>query len=65
MVKLTKNIEQVMDSILRNVDGIKKDWDKIKIKYNKAGARRIRRFLDDISKKKVELRKLMLEAEQR
>jgi len=37
--------------------------EKIKVKYTKAGARRLRRHLDNLAKLKVALRKEMLEYE--
>jgi hypothetical protein len=37
--------------------------EKIKVKYTKAAARRLRKHLDNIAKLKVELRKEMLEYE--
>jgi hypothetical protein len=55
--------EEIMEAILGNFRKVESDWEKISEKYSVAGARRIRKALDEISKQKVELRKSMLKKE--
>ena len=55
--------DQIMESILGNFKKIEKDWEKISEKYSVAGARRIRKALDEVAKQKIDLRKSMLAKE--
>lgn len=65
MAQVTNEINEIMGSVLENFENVKADWEKITEKYSVAGARRIRKALDEIARKKVDLRKAMLEEEKK
>jgi len=58
---------ETLDNILNEVEEELKEalfeTEKIKVKYTKASARRLRRHLDKLAKLKVSLRKEMLDYE--
>ncbi len=58
-----KESELIMTDILKDMETVKDSWDKIQHRYSVAGAIRVRKALDDISKQKVMLRKAMIKEE--
>lgn len=60
-----KEYEVIMEKILKEFESIKDDWDKVKKRYSVAGAVRMRKALDNISKQKIALRKAMLREEKK
>jgi len=57
--KLYKTLEMVEEELKEALF----ESEKLRAKYTKAGARRLRRHLDKLAKLKIELRKEMLEYE--
>jgi len=60
---LTKELEQLIETVDEELKEALVEVEKLKVKYTKAAARRLRRHLDKLAKLKVELRKEMLEYE--
>ena len=54
---------QIMEDITASFDRITEDWEKLKVNQNAAASRRIRKSLDEISRMKISLRKVMLAEE--
>lgn len=65
MAQVTREIEEIMNSILENVNIATENWERLQKRYSISGARRIRKAYDEVSRKKVELRKAMLEEERK
>ena len=62
-MKIDKEVEKILNT---TEDELKKalfESEKIKKRYTKAGAKRLRRHLDRLAKLKIKLRKEMLEYE--
>ena len=59
----TPNLDKILEEVDFELKEALFELEKIKYKYTKAAAKRLRRHLDKIAKLKVELRKEMLEYE--
>jgi len=62
---MNDKIKMVMEEILGDIRQVETEWENLTKRYTKAGAVRLRKALDSIAKKKVELRKEMLEQERK
>ncbi|WP_457562701.1 hypothetical protein [Caminibacter pacificus] len=58
-----ESLDKVLYEVEEELKGALFEAEKIKVKYTKASARRLRRHLDNLAKLKVTLRKEMLEYE--
>jgi len=62
-MNIVKELETLINQVEEELKESLVEVEKIKVKYTKAGARRLRRHLDNLAKLKVALRKEMLEYE--
>jgi len=62
-MNIVKELEELINKVEEELKESLVEIEKIKVKYTKAGARRLRRHLDNLAKLKVDLRKEMLEYE--
>lgn len=60
---ITKELETLLNQVEDELKEALFEAEKLRVKYTKAGARRLRRHLDNLAKLKVTLRKEMLEYE--
>ncbi len=62
-MNIVKELETLINQVEEELKESLVEVEKIKVKYTKTGARRLRRHLDNLAKLKVALRKEMLEYE--
>ncbi|WP_457564846.1 hypothetical protein [Caminibacter sp.] len=63
MFKTNPELDKILAKVEEELKEALFELEKIKVKYTKASAKRLRRHLDKLAKLKVNLRKEMLEYE--
>ena len=63
MYKTVESLDNIFKEVEEELKEALFECEKIKVKYTKASAKRLRRHLDKLAKLKVTLRKEMLEYE--
>jgi ribosomal protein L17 len=63
MYKTVESLDNILKEVEEELKEALFECEKIKVKYTKASAKRLRRHLDKLAKLKVTLRKEMLEYE--